>query len=659
MPPHLAVFDIAYILKKHLFGAPFDMTNIHDVVVIGAGFSGVFTALKLAREGRKVLLLEAADEIIPTTSTSFNQCYKLHSGMHYLGDPATAELCLRNAVYFAKTYSSFLAGGSDLTSPMRRGRHYIMSNSLVGKEEALQTAERLQNAYQALCAQDAANQVFGDPEHFIQILPPEAYDYFAKEIPFIEKDGQETAIHIALGIETAESQIDIDRLKVHLSEEILYSDNIIFMPKTNVHRLAQAPDHLGYIVTVMDEQGQIQSIDAKNLVNCAWQNIELLDASFGRYIADDKQVNRLKVSIVLELPAALAKMHTSTFTCGPYASMTVLPNGHVILTSERSTNVAYYRSGPLEAFDEIKALLATLNLHHPKGLEIAQTIRRECAVYFEAYLAEQLMAAPIKEIRAGFVKLIDKQRKYNDQSLYEPDSIIHARSETGVVENGLGYFSNSGMKMTYTLANADDISHALRRHEHLYQQLLDLIQDVKMVLHPLPMDLEQLTPILDSLLYGHFRHYFYQFVMKPEACDEVSKPLIRVLSDMIIHHLREQHALMRALRERTAEQSLTVTVSDEPSPFALEPLNNERKPAISAYFFLEIMRSNAAQMIGSLFLVLGMLIMLTAVCPPMSVTAAFAGACMTSSGVLITSMGLFSQQKKTQLDNLECLALSS
>lgn len=621
------------------------MTITYDVVVIGAGFSGAFTALKLAREGRSVLLLEAANEILPSNSSSFNQCYKLHTGMHYLNDPVTAKLCLVNAVYFAKTYQSFLAGGDDLDGPMRRGRHYIMSNSLVSPEEAMFAARRLQEDYRALCLEDPSNQVFGEPEHFVQFLEPEDYELFSNEIPFIGKEGEESTIHIALAVETAESQIDMQRLKVHLTQQILSHNKITFMPGMSVSRMGHAGSHLGYVLTAVDKSLQIHHFDSQNIVNCAWQNIETLDATFGHYVPDDKQVNRIKVSIVLALPKALSAMNTSTFTCGPYASMTVLPNGDVILTSERTTNIAFYRSGLADTPAEIKSLLQTLTLEHPKGLDIAKTIRHECASYLKPPFAALLRASPIKEIRAGVVKLVDYQGKYTPQSLYEADSIIHTRSEMGVVEHGLGYFSNSGMKMTYTLTNADDIAKALRQHERLYAKVVDNILRVKQVLSPLPADLEHLTPILDTLLYGRFRQYFCQMTVQSSNFDEKSK-FIDVLSDHVLLELREQKNLMMALNTKQKPEIEMVAVNVNMPTLALSHTDKPPPTDISAYFFLEIMRSSAVQALGCVLCVVGLVAMLVGSCVLASMASFVIGACVVTSGAMMGALGLFSHKPR-------------
>jgi hypothetical protein len=59
---------------------------MYDVTIIGAGFSGAYATLELAKDNYKILLVESREKVIGTNSASYNQRYKLHSGVHYFGD---------------------------------------------------------------------------------------------------------------------------------------------------------------------------------------------------------------------------------------------------------------------------------------------------------------------------------------------------------------------------------------------------------------------------------------------------------------------------------------------------------------------------------------------------------------------------------------------
>ena len=107
---------------------------MEHVIVIGGGISGCLTALRLA-ETFKVTIIESGEEIIPLHSSSYNQCYKLHTGMHYLHSIETAKRCLESSVEFAKRYRDCLASPNSLQKPWRRGRHFVMQRSDVPQEK--------------------------------------------------------------------------------------------------------------------------------------------------------------------------------------------------------------------------------------------------------------------------------------------------------------------------------------------------------------------------------------------------------------------------------------------------------------------------------------------------------------------------------------------
>ena len=69
------------------------MTDIVDVVVVGAGVVGLAIARAFALAGREVITLEAADTI--GTETSSRNSEVIHAGIYYLADSLKAELCVR------------------------------------------------------------------------------------------------------------------------------------------------------------------------------------------------------------------------------------------------------------------------------------------------------------------------------------------------------------------------------------------------------------------------------------------------------------------------------------------------------------------------------------------------------------------------------------
>lgn len=64
-------------------------------VVIGAGLSGLAAALRLGRDGRPVLLLEAGDAIGGSCSTQSIDGYRLNNGAIYVAVPSLLRLAFQ------------------------------------------------------------------------------------------------------------------------------------------------------------------------------------------------------------------------------------------------------------------------------------------------------------------------------------------------------------------------------------------------------------------------------------------------------------------------------------------------------------------------------------------------------------------------------------
>ena len=480
------------------------------IVVIGAGVAGCLTVLKLAKD-YKVLLIEAGSSVLPQASSSHNQCYKLHTGAHFIGDLATARHCLAQSVGFAREFPDVLAG-DNLLSPWRRGRHYIVSNSLVSVERAKEVILQLQADYTQLVAEDEKNKVFGASENFIKFLTKADYPYLAETIPFYNSENVKTDIHVALGIETAESQVDIDKLQAYLQQQILTNQNITFMPLQEVTHMARNPLTLGYLVTSKNKAGEEQTVKARAVVNCAWQNIESLNKTLGLFEADDERVVRIKVSVLVQLPKALEKMNTCIFSSGPYASITVLPNGSAVLTSERTTNAGFFKAGvPIP--EPIKVLLANMTLETLEGQEVARKILFECASYLSEDVRDSFLAAPIKELRVGFVKVIGN---YTQQSIYQANSTIHARLDDGVEELEAGCIANAAMKMTYAASNATRVSEILPQHLAFLDRMDRFIVRIKDRLYHLHAYLKPMSRAIDQFIYINYRSLIEEKVSASE-----------------------------------------------------------------------------------------------------------------------------------------------
>ncbi len=475
----------------------------NTVLVMGAGLSGVFTALEAAKKNYRVVLIEQGNQIIPYESSSYNECYKLHTGLHYAGNPKTALKCLEDSVAFARLIPvDCLAGSIQLDAPWRRGRHFIMSNSLFPAENIEKVALLLKKRYTELVLEDPKNKVFGAPEEFIKFLSRRDYPYIAENILFTESNRKKRNIQVVLGIETGESQINILKLRAYLNEEIKKNKNIIFIPNTKVINLSHLPDQLGYSVTVI-RQKESETWHVPAIINCTWQNIEYFSKQLGFYTPDENRVIRVKVCIKVRLPESLKNVNTCIFSIGPFSSLTNLGNGEAVLASESTTNIGYYKAGTREFSPALMKIYgAKLTPEEGVGGFLAEKILRECALYLP-----DLIQSKVLEIMLGHVKMIHISTPYKGlPSLYDANSAIHQRLERGVeVESGgLGYIANSGNKMTYTVHNAKEackrLDHHLRLSREFYVFLNNIKPKIVAVLKKLGKDHEKY--LTDPLLFS-------------------------------------------------------------------------------------------------------------------------------------------------------------
>lgn len=537
------------------------------IAVIGAGLSGTLVAIELAKK-YKVVLIESGKEVIPTNSSSYNECYKLHTGAHYIGDKKTAEHCLKKAIEFARQFPEQIAGSGDLLSPWRRGRHYLMSNSIVTKEQATDIALHLQEIYKDLVTKDPKNKVFGEPQNFVKFLEPEDYSLIAKAIPFYDKNNQKTLASVALGIETAESQIDIYKLRRHLGEKIKNHPNITFLSSSRVKDIGFRQNDLGYTISYTKDD-DTHELNSSAVVNCAWQNIEILDNKIGAYVPDINRVNRIKVSILVELPDALKKMNTCIFSLGPYCSFTILPQGKAILTSERITNIGFFKAGEDILPEKINQLLNTeLSLTHPKGRRVAKQILEDCASYLRKKEGDLLKQAKVEELHTGFVKLINIKKKYNKNSIYEKGSVIHSRQEDGIEQKSLGYISNSGMKMTYTAGNALKVAKMLNENFKVMHQLKELAKLIKKKLSPELIKMYE--KIIDPLLNITLKKSMVEELLQAQSLEECAQTFVRKLENRLKNHAN----MINFFTEKNKQNNVTAINKSQDKDFTKRPNTN-------------------------------------------------------------------------------------
>ena len=503
----------------------------YDLVVIGAGFAGSMAALELLRDGRDVLLIESEEGVCGRKSSSFNECYKLHTGMHYLGDYATAEQCLIDSISFAKEFPDCILGGDDLSLPWRRGRHFLMSNSLFPRRNCEIIAKRLKQKYTELVEADRENKVFGEPENFIKYLDAKEYPHVSKSISQITAEGERIYCHVDVGVETGESQIDVEKLKTTLEDNLSRYKSLTFATMAEVKGISFLPSSFGHSLEVYDKRTSTHKIiHAENIVNCTWQNIEALERGLG-YDPCDNRIVRVKVTLLIAYPPHLKNINTCIFSVGPHCSVTNMGNGTAILSYEPATNVGSYLSsyGPQSSETDLTEIIrGDLTPTEGKGKEIANRIVRGASQYIPG-----LSACKVLEVRVGHVKMLTKEGEV--YSIYSKESPIHRRSYHGVEWKSLGYIANASIKMTYAHENANRVKRQVNKDTRITRELYDLIHRAYPSLMPNVSHLKAGKVVLDTLLHHSFRHSL--FTASKTAS---SKPTEESIRGQVAHAIRSK-----------------------------------------------------------------------------------------------------------------------
>ena len=103
------------------------MRHVHDAIVIGGGFFGAALARNLARDGRRVLLLDRGPDLL--TKASYTNQARVHLGYHYPRSFLTASRSLRNAPRFCQEFAECVVDSF---------RHYYAIGRTVSKVSARQ-----------------------------------------------------------------------------------------------------------------------------------------------------------------------------------------------------------------------------------------------------------------------------------------------------------------------------------------------------------------------------------------------------------------------------------------------------------------------------------------------------------------------------------------
>lgn len=242
---------------------------LKNIVIIGGGAGGCCTATELAKTGLyNVYLLEKNQELMRESSDATPG--RLGLGFHY-ADKTTALHFLHVTVDFVKTYGRFRQEiGRNQSHPLRRGRYFIVKDSLVPARDILDTYEAIKQEYAKMVREDPSCEVFGPPKDIYRILDP---DEFEADVDMKK---------IELGIETAEELLDWSRLREFIVDQLERKENrILVLTNTNVVRVAPHEFSGYYVDGVNTNHGSAVRIYADFVVNASWYNISKFNDMLG------------------------------------------------------------------------------------------------------------------------------------------------------------------------------------------------------------------------------------------------------------------------------------------------------------------------------------------------------------------------------------------
>ena len=372
-------------------------------MVLGAGLAGVCTALELARQGRRVTIIDQAPDCL--RRASLRNEGKIHLGLVYANDPTwhTARLMLRAALQFDRTIER-LAGTPIDWQPFRSSTFVYATLA-----ESLRTPSELGAAYAAIqeCYEDL---VRGEAFTYLGTRPRELW----RRLP--ESAGRQwLAPGASTGVvATAELALDLDRLYQRLRLALESADRIERRWGHRVEGVARTAD--GYRLEGVTVDGEVWSRRAPVVVNCLWESRMRLDAQLG-FAPARRWVHRLKYRLLGRLPAVLGALPSFTLVLGPFGDVVTWPSGRVYLS--------WY---PTCLRGWCSELAVPDSWQAPCNGTVAPQTAREITRHALAALDRILPglgAATIDTVDAGIITA------WGETDITDPESGLHARHEVG------------------------------------------------------------------------------------------------------------------------------------------------------------------------------------------------------------------------------------
>jgi len=426
-----------------------DLSRKQDIAIIGGGVGGCCTALELAKTGKyQVQILEKNSELMNESSDATPG--RMGLGFHY-ADQNTAIYYLHATLNFTKRFSNFRQEIDKGNShPLRRGRYFIMKNSLVSTESILKTYDALKAEYIRIVQQDQTYQLFGQPDEFYRILEPHEY-----QNDVVEAD-------VEIGIETAEELLNWKQFRLCIINELQKHENRITINLNTEVTGIRAVHKSGYSIQSESQSGYQITTFADIVVNASWYNISKFNKMLG--VTDVKSCNRVKAIATVLLPIELVDAPSMFFCMGSFCMFSNKGGGVGMITYASETNLAVSSSDDFEG--DMLDIYFNVSDHdkRAKGQRIINGVSK--------FIPKMKNAQLVKTGYGVIQTIIDKDA--NDHGfvignldfLHDPETGgIYKRDYSGVRVLHAGYIVNACMKLLYCNQNAERVRQIIDRNE--------------------------------------------------------------------------------------------------------------------------------------------------------------------------------------------------
>lgn len=282
------------------------------ITVLGAGLTGVATALELARQGKQVTLLDQDPRAV--NRASLRNEGKIHLGLIYAYDRtlATARLQLEGALNFRTLLRRWIGPRADALPLSTPFVYLVARDSLLSVDQLEQHYAEVESLYLDFIQRGVGSDYLGSrATRLYQRCPPSG-------LPQVFD-----ADHFIGGFLTQERAVDTDALAVALRDAVAESKNIDFLPEHKVLSVGRAN---GVVRVEGTNPKGPWCIDSDQVVNALWEHRLAIDQSVGLR-PEAGWVHRLKYRVIARLPTRLLGAPSATMVLGPYGDVVVRADG--------------------------------------------------------------------------------------------------------------------------------------------------------------------------------------------------------------------------------------------------------------------------------------------------------------------------------------------